>query len=339
MSDKQPLDIPNGYYYARLQDNGHRPLFASKGDFKGFYTSLQQWHEQTHAYVVAYCLFEHDAHLLIKVSDRGVVADIRTLIECYTHWHNEHYQRNGSLFNSRFHYTLIDDRHYLLPAVQKIHRLPILLKLVPDTSIYPWNSHAIYLQEKPCPAWLDKHDAMGRIALQRQHTRRRYEDFMALSQPNVRLTDGNHSRYLALIGKDYLQREKKKRQAQPELPTPSLEDLIEVICQERGLVRSDLSVRQHFRRANEAKAIIAYMAKEYESELPNTVAAHLDIDADLLQGQIATLKHQKMPYLLNLKQQLDRRIRKIAKAQRTRAGVSASPALEEDPSRTAAFSS
>lgn len=102
----------------------------------------------------AYCLLNHEVHLLIHTPTGNLSHAMRHLFSVYTQRFNQDTGHTGSLFKDRFKAVLLDPDDYLQADSRFIHQLPSLQRIPESPLNYPWSSFPAYVGKAPRPRWL-----------------------------------------------------------------------------------------------------------------------------------------------------------------------------------------
>jgi hypothetical protein len=102
----------------------------------------------------AYCLLNHEVHLLIHTPNGNLSDAMRHLFSVYTQRFNQDTGHKGSLFKDRFKAVLIDPDEHLHADSRYIHQLPALKRNPESPLTYPWSSFPAYVGKAPRPRWL-----------------------------------------------------------------------------------------------------------------------------------------------------------------------------------------
>lgn len=96
--------------------------------------------------LLAYCLMPNHFHFLFKqLSSDAISKFMKQLINAYTLYFNNKYNRIGSLFQGRFKAVLIGKDEVLLHISRYIHLNPLVAKVTDDIENYQWSSLKDYL--------------------------------------------------------------------------------------------------------------------------------------------------------------------------------------------------
>ncbi len=102
---------------------GKQILFEDDEDYKRFLNTLKRYADEEQFEIIAYCLMDNHAHLLMHV-DSGLDRIMKRIAGSYAYYYNTKYERSGHLFQDRYKSEPIDDERYLLAVVRYIHNNP-----------------------------------------------------------------------------------------------------------------------------------------------------------------------------------------------------------------------
>ena len=160
----------NKYYHVFNSGVEKRKIFLDKQDFQMFmyYVSiyllplkividkypnfpprLQSKNLNQELELNAYCLMPNHFHFLLRQKSRDAVSRfIKQLMDGYTKYFNEKYQRVGSLMQGRFKAVLIETEELLVHLSRYIHLNPVVANLAEEPKDYIWSSYPSYLEIK-----------------------------------------------------------------------------------------------------------------------------------------------------------------------------------------------
>jgi putative transposase len=90
----------------------------------------------------AYVLMTNHVHLLLSPGDGSSVSVMMKRLGCrYVLYFNRRHDRTGTLWEGRFHSSLVQDERYLMICYRYIELNPVRARMVEKPSDYPWSSH------------------------------------------------------------------------------------------------------------------------------------------------------------------------------------------------------
>jgi putative transposase len=122
--------------------------------------------EEFQVAVNAYVFMTNHTHLLMTPGEPSAISNaMHSASRRYAGYFNHRYERTGTLWEGRFHASLVTTDHHLLSCHRYIDLNPVRAGLVADPSHYPWSSHRFYTAGETNPL-VTAHQAV--IALGRE---------------------------------------------------------------------------------------------------------------------------------------------------------------------------
>src|SRR5262245_16748702 len=116
--------------------------FFSDSDYRQYLRYLAEFANRFGCAVHAYCLMTNHVHLLITPHSRDSCALLmKNLGQRYVQGVNHRLGRSGTLWEGRFHSSLITSDNYLLACYRYIECNPVRAGIVTLPGDYPWSSY------------------------------------------------------------------------------------------------------------------------------------------------------------------------------------------------------
>lgn len=157
------IDVPESYYHIYARGASKRVIFLEKSDYLYFEKLLARYlskkpatskegvqypHLAGRIELLSYCLMENHFHLLVYQIEAGAMTKLmRSLMTSYSRYFNLKYRQSGSLFESRYKASKIDEQSYLEHISRYIHLNPRSWRK------YQYSSLRYYRDNNP-PEWL-----------------------------------------------------------------------------------------------------------------------------------------------------------------------------------------
>jgi len=123
-----------------------RPIFRDADDYRRMLGDLAELCRAQALALHAYVLMPGHFHLLLTPADAtGLSRAMQALGRRYVRWYNARYARRGTLWEGRFHSTIVEPAAFLLDCMRYIELQPAAAGLVDDAASYPWSSLAQHL--------------------------------------------------------------------------------------------------------------------------------------------------------------------------------------------------
>jgi REP element-mobilizing transposase RayT len=266
-----------------LRGNGGQPIFFADEDRCRFYLLLQEGTARFGYRVHGFCLMGNHVHLAIQVGEVPLSKSMQNLSFRYTRWINQHQKRFGHLFQGRYHAILVDQDRYLLELVRYIHLNPVRAELVEHPEDYAWSGHRAYLNLETLP-WLTTDWVLSQFGRRTRRARQRYERFVAEGVESEQQTpfDRGGGADSRVLGEDDFVNRVLSREATAAAKPPSLECIIQRICQAYGLSETQLAAIGQRRLPARARALAGFIAVQTGAESLTGVATRFRRDVATL---------------------------------------------------------
>ena len=111
----------------------------------------------------AYVLMTNHVHLLASGAMHGAISAMMQRIGSrYVRRVNGLYERTGTLFEGRFHGSLVQSDRYVLACMRYIELNPVRARMVAQSEDHPWSSYRRHAGMEHA-AWLTPHDEYVRL--------------------------------------------------------------------------------------------------------------------------------------------------------------------------------
>ncbi len=294
MARKPRVHLPGGYYHVMMRGNGGNDIFFSAADRSRFLLLLQAGIARYEHRVHAFCLMDNHVHLLIQVGSVSLSKIIQNLGFRYTRYVNQ--QRNvvGHLFQGRFKAILVDADSYLLELMRYIHLNPVRAGLCKTVDDYEWSSHHAYMGEETIP-WLHRQEILTRFSHDESKARALFLDFTHQGTGEARRVEFHNGSHLGqILGDDHFaERALSASGYAGMIKPPSLQYIIEAVCNEYGIDKSILYEQGKGRLHSEARAMAAFVVQGLEGVTLTSLAEEMGRELSAI-SQAAGRLHQKM---------------------------------------------
>jgi len=142
MSRLPRLFLPNMPLHIVQRGHDRQPVFVQRRDFEYYVANLADAKSEHDIRLYGYCLMTNHVHLLIAPGENitGVSSFMRMLAGRQTRYVNKLESRTGTLWEGRFHASLIDTDAYLLACNRYIDLNPVRAAIVGVPEEYHWSS-------------------------------------------------------------------------------------------------------------------------------------------------------------------------------------------------------
>lgn len=134
----------SSYYHVVIRGIGKQIIFEDDEDNERFLSTLQRYRRELGFQLVAYCLMENHAHLLICDPEQRLPLIMKKVGVSYASYFNRKYDRTGHLFQDRYRSEAIETDEYLLCVIRYIHNNPEKAGIA-RAAEYRWSSYGAYM--------------------------------------------------------------------------------------------------------------------------------------------------------------------------------------------------
>lgn len=187
---------------------------------------------------------------------------------------------------------LFDEQSYLLELVRYVHLNPVRSGLVKRPEDWRWSGHRAYLGRGKEP-FIDIDWVLGILGGTKATARRRYAAFVLEGMGEERRDDfhvgGDEAGVLG--DEEFLKRlhfvnAKKKR------PVPSLEVVVDAVCESMDLSTAALKAPGRERQASYGRALVGLLSQDLKAASLTEVAAYTGRDVTTLSRAVGILRRR-----------------------------------------------
>jgi putative transposase len=228
MPRRPRLHLPGLPQHIVQRGHNREACFFAEDDYHCYRHWLGEALKDTGCHLHAYVLMTNHVHLLLTPPDAAAVAKLMiSLGRRYVQYINKTWRRTGTLWDSRYKSSLVQEEDYLLLCQRYIELNPVRAAMVDDPAHYRWSSYRanglgqtdVLLSPHECYLGLGQ-DAAPRLAAYRALFRPQLDD-EAIGDIRLALDQGQplgDSRFLARIEQATGQRREAKPRGRPRKP-------------------------------------------------------------------------------------------------------------------------
>jgi putative transposase len=132
--------------------NNRQQIFHCEADYRFLLRCVKEAAEKFQVAVNAYVFMTNHMHLLVTPGEPSAISNaMHSVSRRYAGYFNHRYERTGTLWEGRFHASLVKTDRHLLNCHRYIDQNPVRAGLVADPSHYPWSSHRFYTRGETNP--------------------------------------------------------------------------------------------------------------------------------------------------------------------------------------------
>lgn len=170
------LVLPNYPHHVVQRGHNKQVVFADASDFEHYLTNLRELKRSLAVKVYAFCLMTNHVHLLLDPGDdpMALAKLMKVLAARTTRYRNRLEGRTGTLWESRYRSSIVQNDTYLLACTRYIELNPIRARMVAHPSDYPWSSFNTRFNTTATADWLDEIPCFETSGLAPEKKRARY---------------------------------------------------------------------------------------------------------------------------------------------------------------------
>ncbi|QCB46734.1 transposase [Hydrogenophaga sp. PAMC20947] len=140
------LSIPGFSHHVIQRGNNQQAIFQTEADRQRMLDLLLEHSAKNNVAIHAYVLMDNHFHLLATPETiEGLPGMMQAVGRSYVRYFNDRVGRTGTLWEGRYHSTVIDAERYLLSCMAYMDLNPVRANMVRSPLEYRWSSHAHYV--------------------------------------------------------------------------------------------------------------------------------------------------------------------------------------------------
>ena len=150
--------------------------FFAQSDYSTYLRYVSAFSARFGCSIHAYCLMTNHVHLLLTPGSAHACAlFMKRLGQCYVQTVNKRLRRTGTLWEGRFHSSLIDSDNYVIACYRYIELNPVRAGLSSTPEDYPWSSYGVN-SKGGVRSFLRRHPAYENLASNNEARAMRYRE-------------------------------------------------------------------------------------------------------------------------------------------------------------------
>jgi putative transposase len=159
--------------------NNRMACFFDTNDYRTYLSLLEDALKESACVLHAYVLMPNHVHLLASPTAAGSPAGLmKRAGQGYVQYVNRKYGRVGTLWQGRYHSSLVESERYLLTCQRYIELNPVRAGMVARPSDFPWSSYHVNADGEPSTL-ITPHAVYNSIHPDKQARQSSYRDLFA----------------------------------------------------------------------------------------------------------------------------------------------------------------
>ena len=177
---RSPRQFVAGYpAHVTHRGNNRRWIFHCEGDYRFLWKCIKEAADKHQVAVNAYVFMSNHVHLLLTPEDPWAISrTMHSASRRYAGYFNKRYERTGTLWEGRFHASLVKTDSYFLTCHRYIDQNPLRAGLARVPEQYPWSSHRFYATGE-VNSLVTAHHAISVLGESEQSRHRAYRDLVS----------------------------------------------------------------------------------------------------------------------------------------------------------------
>lgn len=227
------FDVPDTLHHVTNRGLEKRDLVRDDQDRQEFVRLLGRVATRHSWRVFAWALLNNHFHLFFRIPTACLSTGMHDLESGYAALFNRRHERNGPLFQGRFHDVVVENESHVWELGRYVHLNPCRAGLAGRPELWRWSSYGHYLDPRGAPKWLDWATVLAQRTLHEAAARTAYKRFVEeglsgrIANPFDAAIDG------WIVGsKEFVERVQTVCLADDELVGPqNVEDVLTVVAE------------------------------------------------------------------------------------------------------------
>lgn len=137
--------IETSFIHAITQGINKSYIFNEEQDIKVYIKSMYKSSERYNIKVIAYCIMNNHAHMLLRISNiENLSKYMQSINTKYGLYYNKKYNKVGYVFRNRYKSEGIYNERQLYNCIKYIYHNPVKAKICNNPNEYPYSNYKLY---------------------------------------------------------------------------------------------------------------------------------------------------------------------------------------------------
>ena len=175
----------NGLFHVTNRGVDRRDIVLDDHDREAWLRLLDRNATRCGWRVFAFALLDNHFHLYLRTPQANLSTGMRDFESGYATLFNRRHEREGHLFQSRFHAVIVENDGHSWELTRYVHLNSLRAGLTKDPFQDRWTSYRHYLNPDHAPAWLDWRTVLAEFGGTQSRARLAYKRFVeaGIAQP------------------------------------------------------------------------------------------------------------------------------------------------------------
>ena len=276
MARRVRVQYPGAIYHLMARGNGRQDIVCDDADRDRLVDYLGRAAARCSWRVFAFVIMSNHLHVVLKTPEPNLARGMQGFLSAYANVWARRHRFNGHVFQGRYRAELVENESYLWTVTRYVHLNPVRAGIVEHPGAWQWSSYRGYARDRGRLDWVAYDELLaswaGEYGGRGSEPAAAYRRYVTaeLSQPaGSPWSEAYHGWILG--SQEFIDRIKSIVSGQPRRDRRrearrarglTLSQLSEVVCDEYGVERSELSRRGS---RHPARAAMAYLARRHTS--------------------------------------------------------------------------
>lgn len=178
MQIPERFPIENGLFHVTNRGVDRRDIVLDDHDREAWQRLLDRNATRCGWRIFAFALLDNHFHIYLRTPHANLSTGMRDFESGYATLFNRRHEREGHLFQSRFHAVIVENDGHSWELTRYIHLNSLRAGLTKDPFQDRWNSYRHYLNPDHAPAWLDWRTVLAEFGGTQSRARLAYKRFI-----------------------------------------------------------------------------------------------------------------------------------------------------------------
>ena len=278
------LHVPGGLYHVLARGNNRQQIFRQPADYHFYLARLAHLLTRTGTRCYAYCLMPNHLHLLMEPGTRPLSRIMQPLQLSYSLYFDRQLRHVGHVFQGRYTAILCERDTYLWELVRYLHLNPVRAGLAKSPEAWSWSSHRAYCEGTGTRVALNMEPVLGQFGTSPSRARAAFRSFVREGMGVGHRAELYEALEQRVLGTDAFA-ETVLWPMEREAGAPvrvAIDAILQAVAVAWKLERDALGAQGRDRRAAQARAAAAYLAREVAGHSLTAVARAVNRDMSSL---------------------------------------------------------
>ncbi len=263
--------IVNVLCYLADKTNKNEKAFKEEEDYQYFLESVEKTAKTFPFKLYSYCITPYEYRVLIEPIRGSYTYIVKSILTRYVRWYKRKYNHKGILFKRGTPTFFVERKNYFLQLIQEINSLPLKDGLVSDIMEWRWCSVQEILK-KESKVTVETEEILSYF----DNNPQKFLNFVKEGK-DKEFKYEIYPKEFVIGSEEFLKEITELRKRSFEEEPPSLNKILQVVCEVTGIDIEDVRSGSQQRRPTFARALTAYIARNFTQYKSSELADFLNL--------------------------------------------------------------